>query len=345
MPLLNQVRDQQAFSVHLLLCGRSKTGKTKYIADMLKLGFMVFYVDNDNGAATLIRDTKDSPEAMQRCYYVRTENLWEFTQTFFARIIHQWNMTQDCIYEKGKASPDDVIMTINRNKIPSGVVFVFDSWTSLCIQLINKASGGVDAEAARLDQDIYGSMNRSANTVGMNIQSFPHHVVYLAHTDYYERRESPPGLAKEMAKQANQIIKENVEIPWSVSRPHGYSIPKFFTDIGYMGIDNIGNFTLDFRQSKDRVGAGSPRKIGDPTKDLRFDNAFFEGKVPVVSQPFADWVIEEPASVILARLEAEAEEKRLKAEEAKAAKAAANPAPVAAAKPGLSLPGKSLLGK
>lgn len=343
MPLLTQIREEQAFAVHLLLCGRSKTGKTKYIADMLKLGFKVFYIDNDNGAATLIRDTKDSPAAMENCFYLRTENLWEFTQTFFARINFQWNLTQDCVFTKGTAHADDMIMTLNRNQIPQGVVFVFDSWTSLSIQLTNRATGGkVDADAARLDQEIYGSMNRSANTVGMNIQSFPHHVIYLAHTDYYERRESPPGVAKEMAKQ--QIIKENVEIPWSVSRPHGYAMPKFFTDIGYLGISNTGNFTLDFRQAKDRVGAGSPRIIGDPTKELRFDNAFFEGKVPVVSQPFADWVVEETASTILERLEAEAAEKAARAEEAKAAKAANQPAAVAA-KPGVSLPGKSLLGR
>jgi hypothetical protein len=343
MPLLTEVREAQAFAIHLLLCGRSKTGKTKYIADMLKLGFKVFYIDNDNGAATLIRDSKDSPAAMENCFYLRTENLWEFTQTFFARINFQWNLTQDCVFTKLSAQPDDQIITINRNKIPTGIVFVFDSWTSLSIQLTNRATGGkVDAEAARLDQDIYGSMNRSANTVGMNIQSFPHHVIYLAHTDYYERRETPPGVAKEMAKQ--QIIKENVEIPWSVSRPHGYAMPKFFTDIGYLGIDNIGNFTLDFRQAKDRVGAGSPRKIGDPTKDLRFDHAFFEGKVPVVNQPFSDWVVEEPASAILEQLEAEAAEKAAKAAESKTAKTANQPA-VAAAKPGMSLTGKSLLGK
>lgn len=344
MPLLSEIREAQAFAVHLLLCGRSKTGKTKYIADMLKLGFKIFYIDNDNGAATLIRDTKDSPSAMDNCFYLRTENLWEFTQTFFARINFQWNLTQDCVFTKGTAKPEDNIITINRNKIPTGVVFVFDSWTSLSIQLVNKASAanGVSAEAARIDQEVYGSMNRSANTVGMNIQSFPHHVIYLAHTDYYERRESPPGVAKEMAKQ--QVIKENVEIPYSVSRPHGYAMPKFFTDIGYLGIDNVGNFTLDFRQAKDRVGAGSPRKIGDPTKDLRFDNAFFEGRVPLVTPSFETWVTESPASELLAQLEAEAAEKAAKAAELKAAQPANQPAG-AAAKPGVALPGKSLLGK
>lgn len=301
MPTLDQPTTNHP-GTHLLLIGATKTGKTRYLAGMAIDGFYIVYVDNDNGYGTLMALLKDHPEAQKRVFYIATQNIWEFCSHFFGRTVFSWNLEQDIPFAKGTAKPDDVILTMRKADIPKGVVLAFDSWTSISIRLLEKAAKatGITIEDFREGgQDAFGSANRSANQMLMNIQGYPHTVVMQAHPDNYEIRVSPPGQAKDVTKQANQIIKANWEVPYSVSRPHGFSMGKFFSDIGWMGIDPVGKFTLDFRQQKDRVSGGSPQKIGDPTTELRFSKAFHE---PVDIGGFG-WIEEVPASEIIAKME------------------------------------------
>ena len=324
--------------LHMLLVGATKMGKTRYIANMLRDGFHIVYVDNDNGKSTLVNLLKDDRAALARCYLIRTSDLWSFTSAFFARNRFQWNLTKDKVFQTAGADPEDKVLTITRSSIPRGIIFVFDSWTTLSLQLL---SDSADKNSASMEsfgdngRDIYGDANRRANTVAMNIQSFPFNVIWQAHPDYYERREASPGKVKDSTKEQELIIKENIKIPYSVSRPHGFTMGKFFNEIAWFEMTRMGQFIVSFEQKFDRIGGGSPGKDGNPETDLRFSKAFFPAPEPVGF----DWLVEETAEsyIEIAKQEAEA-----RAAKQAAAKASSGGKPATA--PTTTLPGRSLLG-
>lgn len=322
-------------AVHLLLVGPSKTGKTHYVAELIKDGFTVLYIDNDNGLNTLRR--KLPVDALDRVHYVETRNIWEFATCFFGRKRFQWNETQDILFNPKTANDDDKILEIMTKEIPLGVVVVIDSWTSIKIQLLldSAAKNGVDYEVFNdAGQNVYGDGNRRADLLCMNIQSFPGHVIVQAHQEQYEMLEKAKGVMKEVAKQNQMIVKGNWTIPVSVSRPHGFAMPKFFNEVGYMRVGAMGDFKLDFRQLPDRVGGGTPMKEGDPSTEMRFSRIF--------AKPMPDpggWIRTVDAVVFKEEEAQAAEERKRKAEEAKAAKA--NATPQAGTKS--ALPGKGLL--
>lgn len=322
-------------AIHLLIIGPSKVGKTHYIVELVKDGHTVLYVDNDNGLNTLRAGLKNDPEAMKRVHYIGTRNIWTFVTTFFVRTLFQWNETQDDIFSAASAKDDDKVLQIHRKDIPKGVIIVLDSWTSVSLQLLQDSAkkNGVPFETFNdAGQQVFGDAKRRADVICMNIQSYPGHVIVLAHQEQYEILEKPKGVMKDI-KQGDMRIKENITVPTSVSRPHGFNMPKFFNEVGYMRVDPMGTtsggsgFKLDFRQQTDRVGGGTPMKDGDPNRDMRFSKVF------AAPHPIPDgWIRTIPASILKEEAAALAEERRLKAEEAKAAKSAANPS---AAKPAL----------
>lgn len=329
--------------VHLLLIGPTKAGKTHYIVQAILDGFTVFYVDNDNGINTVRRLLKGNKEAMARVHYVKTSNLWEFTSAFFARNKFQWNETRDEVFSLRTADPNDKITTIMRKLIPKGVIFVFDSWTSASILLLSRAAekAGVTIDDFNdAGRDAFGNANRSANTMLMNLQAFPHHVILQAHPDFYERREAAPGVVKEATKEGNLIIKENIEIPYSVSRPHGFSMGKFFNEIAWLNVSAMGAFRIDFRQLKGRIGGGSPMKEGDPSAELRFSRCLAE--VIHVSNDNG-WIDTRPASFYIEEAARLAEEKAAAAAAAKSnqpAKGTEVAKPAATSAPRMSMLGK-----
>lgn len=139
----------------------------------------------------------------------------------------------------------------------------------------------------------------------------------------------------DVAKQSAMIVKDNVTVPTSVSRPHGYAMPKFFNEVGWMRVDALGKFVLDFEQKSDRVGGGSPMRKGDPATEMRFSQLFVKPReVP------NDWIRTIPASELKEEEARIAEEKKARLEAAKAA--AAEKGVSTPAKPGLAAAGSLL---
>lgn len=336
MATLDELNEEESEgAVHLLLVGPSKAGKTRYIIELIKDGFEVLYIDNDNGLSTLRRGLLGNKEAMSRVHYVKTQNIWNFCVYFFARDKFQWNETQDEIFSERTAAEDDKILQLYRKQIPMGVVLVIDSWTSVKTQLMldsakkNNVSYEVFNEQGMA---VYGDASRRADVMLMNLQAHPGHVIVQAHQEQYEILEKPKGQMSESTKMKNLIMKDNVTVPMSVSRPHGFAMSKFFNEVGWLRISPMGKFVLDFQQKADRVGGGSPMAEGDPMTAMRFSTLF--AKPRPVQQ---GWI----RTVPVAELRAEAEESARIAAEAKAATAANT---TAKASPTPSLPGKSLLG-
>lgn len=330
--------DEFEGAIHLLLVGPSKTGKTRYIIELIKDGFTVLYVDNDNGLNTLRRGLVGNPEAMSRVHYIRTGNIWDWSVYFFARDRFQWNETQDKLFSPGSAQDDDKIVEIYRKRIPLGVVIVLDSWTSVCTQLMldSAAKNSVPFETFNdKGQAVFGDAGRRANVMLMNIQSHPGHVIVQAHQDQYEILEKRKGAMKDVAKQAEMIVKDNQTIPLSVSRPHGFQMPKYFNEVGYLRINSLGKFILDFKQKPDRVGGGTPMDEGDPMDTMRFSRIFAKPRTIE-----GEWIRTVPAATFKKEAAEIAEANRLRAEEAKANKSSATTPAASGAKP---LPAGGLL--
>ena len=164
---------------------------------------------------------------------------------------------------------------------------MFDSWTSVSLALLQDAAKRNNVTFEEFNEGgmaAYGDANRRANLLCSYIQSSPHNVIVQGHVEHYERLEKPKGVPNPKAK--DMIVKENVQVPSSVSKPHGYAMPKYFNEVGWMRIKNTGEIVLDFKQQLDRVGGGSPLDAKDPKVDYRFSKIF--GKpVPIEA---GDWI-------------------------------------------------------
>lgn len=286
-----------AAAVHLLLAGPSKTGKTRYIVEWIKDGGTCIYFDNDNGLNTLYNALKSDPAALARVIYVPTKNLFTFMQYFFAgRKVLQWNKTRDDIFQASKAGPDDDILEIQIDKIPFGVLHAFDSWSSASITLLQDAASKNNVSMETFNEGgeaVYGDAFRRANVLCSLIQAYKGHVIVQAHVDYFERWEKPKGSSGNV-KRKDMIIKENVQIPQSVSRPHGFQMAKYFNEFGWMVVGPTGAFKLDFRQQHDRVGGGTLMNIGDPMAEFRLSKTLIKPR-----EVSMDWFRSFKASEIL----------------------------------------------
>jgi hypothetical protein len=61
-------------------------------------------------------------------------------------------------------------------------------------------------------------------------------------------------------------------IPQSSSNPHGYTLGKYFSDIGWIDVSNTGKRTLNFLKTGDRTSGGNLNSKGDPRVDHRFED-------------------------------------------------------------------------
>ena len=280
--------EQPVNPTHLLLVGPSKIGKTDYVADLILDGYTVIYVDADNGLMTLHKRVKNNPEAMSRVHYLRTTKPYEVCIDLFGgKAMFRWNTTQDKLFSQNDSLTDSVFV-IDKNRIPVGVVIVVDSWTSVSLNLLHDSASrnGVSFETFNEGgQAAYGDAGRRANLLCTYIQGCKHHVVIQAHVEHYERLERPKGSARDL-KAKDMIIKENIAVPSSVSKPHGFAMSKFFNEVGWMTLDAMGNIVLDFRQMADRVGGGSALDKKSPKAEYRFATLF--GAPPKIIE--GDWI-------------------------------------------------------
>lgn len=316
--------------IHLFLCGPSKVGKTDWVADAILDGFVVFYIDADNGLNTLKKRLRGNTVALSRVHFIQTIHPLDFLMAFFGKNVFRWN--KDLDLESGSSDrPEHEILEVKRNRIPEGVIVVVDSWTSTMFDLLHDSAkrNGVAFETFNEGgQAAYGDASRRANLLGGHIQHAPFHMIIQGHPEYYERLEKPRG--KMVTKAKEMIVKENILVAQSCSKPHGFSMAKFFNEWGWMGVDVMGNFTLDFKQQNDRIGGGSPMKIGNPKKGFRWSELFATPSTEVS----LDWIRSTTgAEIIEARNAAAAASNAAKA----AAKKPVESKPVVAANPGTTV--------
>lgn len=294
-----------AVPVHLLLCGDSKSGKSHYVAKAIIDGFICLYVDADNGAAT-VRDVfareNVGPDVLNRFIHIPCQKgIYDFLKEFTEKNKIQWNLTRDIPWNKLKCDPTDNIVEIHPAKIPRGVIVVFDSWTSVYLACMRTSAtnNSVRLESMGLAQTkVYQEAGIRLTQHLDILQVLNAHVIIPAHGQFYERQERPPGIAED-TKMKDMLIKETIQIPASCSKPHGYQMPKYFNQVGWLVTDRAGRQQLDFRRQYDRVGGGSVNAIGDPNKEFSFKALWDLTPAVLSEEEISQWYKEYPASEIV----------------------------------------------
>lgn len=274
MTTLDQIPETED-PTHLLLVGDTKVGKSWYVTQCVKDGYLVIYVDSDNGISALRRAL--TKEQQKNVIYLGTEKPARLVKNLLTDSVFRWNITADKEMQSGLDKPDDKVVIMTPVNIPKGVILCVDSWSSVSLNAMgvsataNKTTlENMSNEGGKM-QDVYGDAGMEATLICAVIQHCPFHVIVLAHGTIYERYEKPAGVIN--PKQRDMILKETLKIPLSTSRPNGWTMGKYFTDIGWLEIDVQERRMLDYKARHGRVGGGTVNKL-DTVENLAFSKTF-----------------------------------------------------------------------
>lgn len=283
-----------ASATHMLGIGQSKAGKTDFAVQAAVDGFELLYVDKDNGMATIKDEVAKLPAAirqsvLKRIHYFSPKNMPEFIEGVLTNAVVRYNISLQEIYDRARAKPGHRISEFYPSRIPANTILCIDSWTTLTFSIVQAKAeaNGIDLlDVDKYSREIYGGTGFKATQIAQLLQFAPFHVYVQAHPGNYERKEKPPGVVKEV-KENDMIIKETVAVPLSTSLPHGYTIGKYFNQIGWFEINRFDKFVLDFTQRSGRISGGTvAKKLGDPRTELRFSQVF--GK-PTPPEEIKEW--------------------------------------------------------
>lgn len=285
----------------LLLIGDGKIGKSYYAAMAAKAGFNVVYFDGDVGQATIssmIEDGVLTQVEADRIYLfdmrdtimggLRDTKFFESMNEFMSNIKFRWNDDKQRIAKRGDT---DAIWELTPGLMDSTVVWVLDSWTGyaesvmLAVGRVNNVNVG-DATTSQMRPVYQGGGLKSSEALQV-IRSMPCHVIAIGHTDEYQKTTLKDGTNKGEAKEKDQEVEWTKLIPKSTSKPQGFSMPKYFTDVAWMELSPAGNERrLNFKPSNDRVGGGHFTE-SKSTEVYSFENLVKKigGTIPDGKQP------------------------------------------------------------
>jgi len=262
---------------HFLYIADTKNGKTTYAAQCAMEGHHLLYIDSDNGLSAVQWHLRNSPKARERVRLFRTQRPALFQDKLLTEGIFRWNITRDNEFASGLASPTDKMVEIIPSRIPKGLIIVNDSWTTTSIDAMELGATAnrttlEDMKINGASQAVYGSANIKLNLLLAVYQQCKFNLLVLAHPTVYEIYEKPKGRIAD-TKQKDMILLDSIKVPLSCSRPHGYTMGKWFTDIGWGDVDRMGNRLLDFELEYKRVGGGRPNTKG-PVVDMSWTKLF-----------------------------------------------------------------------
>lgn len=274
--------DTEKQFVKLLLVGESKAGKDYYAFEALKANFNIIMLDGDVGRQTLAAMPLTREEKHQAYIFpVNDRPDKGIMATFFAEAFNcmkmrkamLWDETTQAILGRTAEIPQDrELWEFDLRKMTSRDVLVIDSWTAMAwsAALDYATATGLDlADMAQADQTFYQSVGNRLNKFLMVIQGLPCHIIVLAHPDVYEQLKKPKGGTIRDTKQKDMIIVNTKRIPKSISKPHGATMGKFFTDIMWITPVRDGTRKIDSRPpspDNDTIVGGKWNAIGDSQK-------------------------------------------------------------------------------
>lgn len=300
MPQLNNmVSDYQSMvarAIHAMIIGQTKSGKSDWVAQAVLDGYECLYIDNDNGLATLMEQLGGNEEAMQRVHYVNPLDFVDFVTYLCTATVFKYNERTRAQLTIQNLKPDDKILEMRAMRMgahPAMLVSI-DSWSTLTFAALKRAAKKNGVTLTSIDKygrEIYGPSGFEMTQIAQMLQLAPFNFIVQAHPAIYEIKEKPPNQEARAITEKDMIIRETWEVPQSTSGPHGFSIGRFFNQIGWLELDRFDKFKLSFKQKNRRIGGGTPGGIDDPRGPYRFAKLFGKGiTLPSPMNPDAPWI-------------------------------------------------------
>jgi len=267
---------------HLLLIGQTKSGKTKFTAEAAKAGATILFLDADHGYATLKRSLSDNVDAAKRVHYLKLHKPLAFMQELIRKETLYYVPRYGTLYSNSlQLNDNDDIIRLATTKIPKEVIMVIDSWTGIAMDTIEQVANELSVNALTAKgnamRPVYANAGRITTNILKALQYAPWNVIVLAHPELYEQRKRPKG--RGVVREEDMEIVRTVHIPLSVSKPHGYTIGKFFTDIGVLSVDRLGKSVLSYKRDSEIIAGGTLDIKGNAEEELSYVNTF--GITPV----------------------------------------------------------------
>ena len=320
MPRGNDMRDDMV-TAKLLLLGDAKAGKTEYALKAAEAGFNVLLMDGDVAVQTI---TAVDPAARHRIFVMDVSDrldsgidprMIQIVADFFTSSTYLWNDTQQKAYSRAKDAHDpesgaalDEIWEFHPAALNHHWVVVPDSWTTLAYSgtLAKAEDMGVSVgDVEKFDMNLYAGVNNRLTNMLAVIQKAKCHFIVPGHPAQYEKTRSPDNSnAAEAGKMKNRIVEWTKMIPKSSSNPHGLTMGKFFSDIGWIDILKSGKRELSFKATSDRVSGGHLDGKGDPRGDYKFSELLkkigaWVPENPKVDLPLGNGLIIHPAGTFI----------------------------------------------
>lgn len=286
MPRGNEMRDDMV-TAKLLLMGDAKAGKTEYALKAAEAGFNVLLMDGDVAVQTI---TAVDASARHRIFVMDVADrlvegvdprMIQIVADFFSSAKYLWNDTQQKEYSRTKDAHDpesgaclDEIWEFRPALLDYQWVVILDSWTTLSYSgtLAKAEDMGVNvADVEKFDMNLYAGVNNRLTNMLSVIQKSRCHFIVTGHPAQYEKTKSPDNTsAREAGKMNNRIVEWTKMIPKSSSNPHGLTMGKFFSDVGWIDVLKSGKRELNFNITSDRISGGHLVGKGDPRGDFKF---------------------------------------------------------------------------
>lgn len=271
MPRMDKPPQSQTLA-KLLLVGDGKIGKTFYAAMAAKAGFRILYLDGDVGAQTIAKMVHDgtlTAEEAARIYLLdigdtiaggmRDTKMVEFMNEFTSNTVIRWDDTNQKISNRNSKGVD--LWEIRPALMGPNDLIIMDSWTSYAESAMLWAgrANSVDIYTAQTHElrPAYQGSGLKGTELCTIIKSSPTNWIVIGHTDEYQHTTVKDGVNKGQVKEKDQVVDWTKLIPRSTSKPHGFQMPKYFTDMAWLVLSPSGTERrLDFRPRNDRVGGG-----------------------------------------------------------------------------------------
>lgn len=303
----------------LLILGDPKAGKTDWAMRAAEAGFNVLYMDGDVAGQTV---AGLSAAAKERIFYMDIADrldggidprMIEAVSEFFTSSRYLWNDAKQAPYSRAKDSHDadtgaalDEIWEFRPSRFDHNWVIVLDSWTTLSYSgMLAKAQDqGISlADIEKADQNLYAGVGNRLTNMLSTIQKAPCHFIVIGHPSQFEKSKSPDGKSQRETKAADRIVEWTKMVPKSSSNPHGLTMGKFFSDIGWIDVDKFGKRKLNFKITSERVSGGHLDATDDPRGAHSFVNVVkaLGGQAPDTNQetPMGEGLIIHPPGTFI----------------------------------------------
>ena len=124
------------------------------------------------------------------------------------------------------------------------------------------------------------------------IRSANCHIICVGHPDEYSHQTKPEGRKVKDIRENDMVVDWTKMIPKSTSKPHGLTMPKYFTDIAWAQTNRTGSeFQLNFKLREDHISGGHFKDVKSQ-EEYSFANLVkaIGGQIPDGSQSIEHWL-------------------------------------------------------